>query len=131
MDGVARKEAGAGGAMAPAGPRLVVAVRPGDGLGFRLAGAEVEEVRPGDEAQAFRRLSGDPRAGVLAVEEELLRATPARALRRARERGLPVVLPFALPRRLGDEGLGRAYVAALIRRAVGYAVKLGGRGGVP
>jgi len=121
----------AAGRQAAGGPRLVVAVRPGDALGFRLAGAEVEEVGRGDEAQVFRRLSADPRAGVLAVEEELLRAVPARALRRARERGLPVILPFALPRSWGEEGRGRAYVAALIRRAVGYAVKLGGRGGEP
>jgi V/A-type H+-transporting ATPase subunit F len=127
----ARTAAGDGGAEGRAGPRLVVAVRPGDALGFRLAGAEVEEVRAGDEAQVFRRLAADPRAGVLAVEEELLRAVPPRALRRARERGVPVVIPFPLPRRIGDEGRGRAYVAALIRRAVGYAVKLGGRGGEP
>jgi V/A-type H+-transporting ATPase subunit F len=127
----ARAERGAVGGEAPAGPRLVVAVRPGDALGFRLAGGEVEEVRAGEEAQAFRRLAADPRAGVLAVEEELLRAVPPRSLRRARERGVPVVIPFALPRRWGEEGRGRAYVAALIRRAVGYAVKLGGRGGEP
>jgi V/A-type H+-transporting ATPase subunit F len=105
---------------------LAVAVRPRDGLGFRLAGVAVEEVPPGGEAAAFRRLLSDPRAGVLAVEEELLAAAPARLLRRARERGLPVILPFALPRRIGEEGRGRAWVAALIRRAIGYAVKLGG-----
>jgi V/A-type H+-transporting ATPase subunit F len=104
---------------------LAVAVRPGDALGFRLAGAAVEEVAAGDEAAAFRRLLSDARTGVLAVEEELLRAVPARLLRRAHEAGLPVILPFALPRRWGDAGRGRAYVAALIRRAVGYAVKLG------
>ncbi len=109
--------------------RLAVLVRPGDGLGFRLAGAPVEEIARGDEPAVVRRLLGDPGLGVLAVEEELLRAIPPRLLARARTRGLPVVLPFALPRRWGDEGRGRAYVAALIRRAVGYGVKLGGRGG--
>ncbi|HEX9051817.1 MAG TPA: V-type ATP synthase subunit F [Anaeromyxobacter sp.] len=107
---------------------LAVAVRPGDGLGFRLAGATVEEVPPGGEAAAFRRLVSDPHVGVLAVEEALLQAVPARVLRRVRERGLPVILPFALPRRLGEEGRGRAYVAALVRRAIGYGVKLGGGG---
>jgi V/A-type H+/Na+-transporting ATPase subunit F len=107
---------------------LAVAVRPGDALGFRLAGATVEEIEPGGEAQSFRRLLADARLGVLAVEEELLAAVPARVLGRVRERGLPVILPFALPRSLGEEGRGRAYVAALIRRAVGYGVKLGGRG---
>ena len=105
---------------------VAIAVRPGDGLGFRLAGVAVEEVPPGGETAAFRRLLSDPHAGVLAVEEELLQAAPARLVRRARERGLPVILPFALPRRIGEEGRGRAYVAALIRRAIGYGVKLGG-----
>jgi V/A-type H+-transporting ATPase subunit F len=120
------------GAAAEAGPLgLVVATRPGDGLGFRLAGAAVEEVAPGAEGAAFRRLLADPHAGVVAVEEELLREVPAALLRRARERGLPVVLPFALPRSVAEEGRGRAFVAALIRRAVGYAVKLGGGGGAP
>jgi V/A-type H+-transporting ATPase subunit F len=110
---------------------LVVAVRPGDALGFRLAGATVEEVAPGSELSTFRRLLADERTGVLAVEEDLLQAIPPHALRRARERGVPVILPFALPRTLGEEGRGRAYVAALIRRAVGYGVKLGGAGGAP
>jgi V/A-type H+-transporting ATPase subunit F len=109
----------------------VVAVRPGDALGFRLAGAAVEEIAPGEEAQVVRRLLSEPHVGVLAVEEDLLRAVPARTLGRARERGVPVVLQFALPRRWGDEGRGRAYVAALIRRAVGYGVKLGGAGEGP
>jgi V/A-type H+-transporting ATPase subunit F len=110
---------------------LAVAVRPGDALGFRLAGAAVEEVAPGAELQVFRRLLADEHLGVVAVEEELLRAVPEHLVKRARARGVPVILPFALPRRLGEEGRGRAYVAALIRRAVGYGVKLAGGGGGP
>jgi V/A-type H+-transporting ATPase subunit F len=114
--------------------RLAVLVRPGDALGFRLAGARVEEVQPGEEGTTFRALLAEEHLGVLAIEEDVVRGVPERLLRRARERGLPVVLPFALPRAWGDEGRGRAYVAALIRRAVGYGVKLGGGergGGVP
>ncbi len=109
--------------------RLAVVVRPGDGLGFRLAGVRTLEVERGAEAGAFRELLAEADLGVAAVEEDVLRAAPERLLQRARARGVPVVLPFALPRRWGEEGLGRAYVAALIRRAVGYAVKLGGPGG--
>lgn len=107
------------------GHRLLVLVRPGDALGFQLAGAEVVAVPAGAEGAELRRLLGDPRAGVLAVEERILAAAPAALLERARARGLPMLLPFALPDRLGGEGRGRAYVAALIRRAVGYGVKLG------
>ncbi|HET9554230.1 MAG TPA: V-type ATP synthase subunit F [Anaeromyxobacteraceae bacterium] len=106
-------------------------MRPGDALGFRLAGAEVREVAPGEEAVAFRALLGDARLGVVAVEEALLALAPPRLVARARARGLPVLLPFALPRRWGEAGRGQAWVAALIRRAVGYGVKLGAGGGAP
>ncbi|HEY6106976.1 MAG TPA: V-type ATP synthase subunit F [Anaeromyxobacteraceae bacterium] len=102
-----------------------VATRPGDGLGFRLAGAEVEEVAPGEEVARFRSLLSDPQLGVLAVESELLAAVPEALVRRAAARGLPVLLPFALPRRYAEPGRGEAYVAALIRRAIGYHIKLG------
>jgi V/A-type H+-transporting ATPase subunit F len=108
---------------------LVVVVRPGHALGFRLAGAAVEEIAPGAEGAALRRLVADPGLGVLAVEDEVLRATPARILARARQAAVPVLLPFDLPARLGDRRRGGDYVAALVRRAVGYAVKLGARGG--
>ena len=111
--------------------RAAVAVRPGDDLGFRLAGADVREIPEGDEATAFRALLSDPRLGVLCVEEALLAAAPPRLLARARARGLPVLLPFALPRRWGEAGRGQAWVAALIRRAVGYGVKLGSAGPGP
>jgi V/A-type H+/Na+-transporting ATPase subunit F len=99
--------------------------RPGDGLGFRLAGAVVEEVAPGEEAARFRSLLAEPRLAVLAVEEEILAALPEALVRRAAARGLPVLLPFALPRRFAEPGRGEAYVAALIRRAIGYHIKLG------
>lgn len=111
--------------------RLVVAVRPGDALGFRLAGAEVREVAPGEEPGALRALLSDPGVGVAAVEEALLAAAPPALLERARRRGLPVLLPFALPRLHGEPGRGEAWVAALVRRAVGYGVKLGSAGGGP
>lgn len=122
----------------PAGParglRLAVVVRPGDALGFRLAGAPVDEVAPGDALAVLRRLLADPAVGVVAIDEALLAAVPAHVVQRARARGLPVLLPFAIPRRRADAGRGRDYVAALIRRAIGYAVKLGGareEGGAP
>jgi V/A-type H+/Na+-transporting ATPase subunit F len=105
--------------------RFEVATRPGDALGFRLAGVTVTEVPPGEEARTLRELVARPDLGVLAVEEEVLREAPEDVLRREREGTLPVLLPFALPRRFTETGRGRDYVAALIRRAVGYHVKLG------
>jgi V/A-type H+-transporting ATPase subunit F len=119
----------------PGALRLAVAVRAVDALGFRLAGAEVREVAAGEEAVALKALLGDPALGVIAVEEGLLALTPPGLLERARRRGLPVLLPFSLPRTWGGAGRGEAWVAALVRRAVGYGVRLGaapgGRGSGP
>ena len=103
---------------------LVVVVHQGDGLGLRLTGVEVEEVAPGCEEATLLALRSRPGLGVLAVEEGVLAAFEPRA--RRRDAGLPVVIPFTLPRRWAEPGHGRELVAALVRRAVGYHVKLGG-----
>jgi V/A-type H+-transporting ATPase subunit F len=112
---------------ARARPTLRVVTRPGEATGFGLAGVAVEEVGPGEEVPRLRALLADPAIAVLAVETGVLAEVPEPLLRRAAERGLPVVLPFTLPRRLSEAAAGRAYVAALIRRAIGYHVKLEGR----
>ncbi len=107
--------------------KLAVAVPVGRGLGFRLAGVPVIEVERGGEAAAMRELCKTPGLGVVLVEEDVLGAAAGEGSRRDCGTGLPVVVPFSLPHRLTEEGRGRAFIAALVRRAVGYHVKLGGR----
>jgi V/A-type H+-transporting ATPase subunit F len=102
---------------------LRVVTRPGEGAGFRLAGVPVEEVEVGDEAARFRELTADPSLGVLAIETRVFEEVPEALARQVSARPFPVVLPFTLPR-AAETGGGRAYVAALIRRAIGYHVKL-------
>jgi V/A-type H+-transporting ATPase subunit F len=101
-----------------------VVTRPGEGLGFRLAGVPVEEVAEGSESERFAALLADPGAGVIAVEENLLGRVPASLLERANREGIPILLPFALPRRWEEAGQGERYISALIRRAIGYHVKI-------
>lgn len=107
---------------------LRLLTRPGLGLGFRLAGLDVAEVAAGAEGAALRAAGADPTLGVVAVDEAILAAAPAHVLARLRARGAPVVL--SLP--LGDVGHGAGgEVARLLRRALGYAVRLGEGGGRP
>jgi vacuolar-type H+-ATPase subunit F/Vma7 len=101
-----------------------VATRPGDGLGFRLAGAAVEEIDQGQAAERFRTLLADPSLGVLAVEQTLLEQVPQPLLEKIGREGLPVLLPFAFPRRSKEAGGGERYAATLIRRAIGYHVMI-------
>jgi len=101
-----------------------VVTRPGDGLGFRLAGVPVEELAEGEEAQRFKALVADASLGVLAVEDALMRRLPEPLLDRIGREGIPVLLPFTLPRRWAEAARGEQYVATLMRRAIGYHVKI-------
>jgi V/A-type H+/Na+-transporting ATPase subunit F len=121
----ASKAEGSGNAPRGSSRGFRVVARPGDGLGFRLAGIQVEEVAPGEELKRVAALVADPSLSVLAVEDDVMRNVPESALRRTGAQGLPVILPFQLPRRWGEAPRGEAYVAALIRRAIGYHIKLG------
>ncbi len=103
--------------------KLVVAVPAGDALGFRLAGVQVVEVERGHEEAALRGLRAMPGVGVVAVEASLLAAAEGGS---RPDPGLPVFIPFTLPRRFTEARGGEAFIAALVRRAVGYHVKLGG-----
>lgn len=101
-----------------------VVTRPGEGLGFRLAGATVAEVEEGDVAERFKVLLGEPGLGVVAVEQKLLERVPETLLQKVGREGLPVLLPFAFPGRWEEAARGEEYVATLIRRAIGYHVKI-------
>jgi V/A-type H+-transporting ATPase subunit F len=104
--------------------RLKVVTRPGASLGFRLAGVPAEEV---DESRAGERLAAllaEPDLGLLAVDEDLLKLAPQRLLATIGRKGVPVVLPFAVPGRWTEKPGGEPYVAELIRRAIGYHIKI-------
>jgi V/A-type H+-transporting ATPase subunit F len=101
-----------------------VITRRGEGLGFTLAGVPVEEVEEEAVAERLKALLDDPGLGVVAVEEGLLRRIPEHLLQRVDRRGIPVLLPFALPKRWKEAGWGEEYVARVIRQAIGYHVKI-------
>jgi V/A-type H+-transporting ATPase subunit F len=103
---------------------VAVAVRPDDALGFRLAGARVEEIAPGEEEPRLAPLLASDVVGVLAIDEDVLAQVPAPLLERAARTGLPVLFPFAVPRRLAEPGHAESYVGLLVRRAIGYHVRL-------
>jgi V/A-type H+-transporting ATPase subunit F len=104
--------------------RFKVVTSPGAELGFRLAGVPVEAVDEKIAAERISALLAEPDLGVLAVEEELLRRTPERLLAKVARKGMPVVLPFTFPKHWGEGGGGETYVAELVRRAIGYHIKI-------
>ena len=105
--------------------RVVALCSPPLSTGFRLAGVDVVEAT--DAVMAEQKLSAlnqQRDIGIVLVDQELsARFAPAaqRALTRA---ALPIVVPF--PSRLWahEPSSAEAYIAEILRHAIGYRVRL-------
>jgi len=104
--------------------RVGVIADPVATVGFRLAGLKPRVVESAEgAAAALDEMLRDPRWGVILVQEDLMPSPEPGSAQRASS-GLPILVPFPSPgleRTLGD---AEAYVAELLRRAVGYRVRL-------
>jgi vacuolar-type H+-ATPase subunit F/Vma7 len=103
-----------------------VLCRPAIAAGFRLAGLRPRTAD--DAADGARRLSAlldDPDAGVVLVEEDFYAALPETDRRALARRPLPMVVPFPLPSWAPAAATPEAFIAELLRRAIGYRVRLG------
>lgn len=104
--------------------RVRVLCRPAVAPGFRLAGVDASEARDGESAAAvLSDLRKDPEVGVVLVQDDLHETLPPELLAAMEREALPIVAPFPGPvpeARPTAEG----YVVDLLRRAIGYRVKL-------
>lgn len=95
------------------------------GLGYRLAGVDVREAAtPEEMGRQAEALAGDPGARLVILDEEMFRGLPRALQRRLEENRSPVFVPVpSLPVRRGALR-PEEYVARLMRRAVGYQVRI-------
>ncbi len=106
----------------------VAAILPAElASGFALTGLEVipvEDVAAGREA--LLEAAGKPEYGLLIVEEGLLEAMEPRAREALLARNAPLIvsIPGELRWSAAAPQQGDDYVAALIRRAVGYQLNI-------
>lgn len=91
--------------------------------GFTLAGLRARASGPADATEALEQLSAEPRTGVVLVQSDLYDAAAGPALRRLERRSIPVLLPFPGPRWTARPS-AEEYVIELLRRAIGYRVRL-------
>ena len=106
--------------------RVRVLCRPAIAAGFRLAGMRPEVAD--DAAEGARRLTAvleDPEVGVVLAEEDFYAALPEAERRALARRPLPMVVPFPLPSWTAAAATPEAFIAELLRRAIGYRVRLG------
>jgi len=95
------------------------------GLGYRLAGVDVREAStPEEMGRQARSLSLDPGVRLVIMDEELFRGLPQTFQRKLEESRSPLFVPVpSLPLRKGALR-PEEYVARLIRRAVGYQIRI-------
>jgi vacuolar-type H+-ATPase subunit F/Vma7 len=105
---------------------VLVLCRPAIAAGFRLAGFHpVEAENAAEGARRLAALLDEQDAGVVLVQEDFYAALPGTERRGLARRSLPLVVPFPAPTPTpAAEGLD-AFIADLLRQAIGYRVRLG------
>jgi V/A-type H+-transporting ATPase subunit F len=101
----------------------IVVITPPDAThGFALAGVRQLNATADTTPAALHELSRDPATGVVIIDERLVSRPLREQIRVLEERwpGLVVVLPAPLRAKVAEED----YVLQLIRRAIGYQVRL-------
>ena len=89
--------------------------------GFLLAGiVPIEADGPSDVATQLRSAIASPDVGVILVQDDLLNEET----NVPRSSALPMIVPFPGPRSLEATESPAAYVAEILRRAIGYRVRL-------
>ena len=91
--------------------------------GFELASLRPRVSTPDGAEAALGEMSDEPNTGVILVQSDLYDAATGTTLRRLERQALPVLLPFPGPRWKARPS-PEEYVVELLRRAIGYRVRL-------
>uniref|UniRef100_A0A831UGV9 ATPase n=1 Tax=Geobacter metallireducens TaxID=28232 RepID=A0A831UGV9_GEOME len=103
--------------------RVVFLTPPDVRHGFSMAGVVHHTVAPEELEPLLRQLLADPDTGVVVVEERLLEGIDEERFREMERRWFGILLTLPVPRREKMEG-EEDYLERLIRRAIGYHVRL-------
>lgn len=105
--------------------KLAVLTDPDTADGFRLAGVDVYEAETNEQARKIlAQLVDDDTSGIIAVNAEIMEAVDDRLQKKIDTIYRPIVisLPITEKLRVGEER--GAYLARLIRRAIGFDITL-------
>jgi len=105
--------------------KLIVLTDPDNADGFRLAGVDVEVVDSDDKVrEKLNRLLDDESSGIIAVNEHMMAAIDERTQKKIDSIYRPLVISLPLREKLAIGDDHRAYLARLIRRAIGFDITL-------
>lgn len=105
--------------------RVVALTDEDTALGFKLAGADVYVANNSAEVRrSLNNLLDDDSIGIVAVNEAMLTDIDERTQKRVDTVYRPIVIPLPIKEKLEKGEERRAYLAKLIRRAVGFDITL-------
>ena len=105
--------------------RLVAIAPPDSADGYRLAGIEVIETDSAEQASGeILRLLEDETLAMLLVSESLARAMDEKTVDVIEESSMPLVLVVPEPVAWEEISDQETYVGELIRRSIGYQIKI-------
>lgn len=101
--------------------KKIVFLTPEDArYGFTMGGAVQHSVAAAEAEAALREVLADPESGVVVVDERLVEGIGMERFREMERRWFGILLVLPAP----EGEAGEDYALALIRRALGYHVKL-------
>ena len=93
--------------------------------GYRLAGLTVDEIgNRSDTGERLAAAASDAGVGIILVEQPLLDAVPPAVRRAVDRRPLPIIVPIPAPNFTHAASAAESYIIELLRRAIGYRVRL-------
>jgi V/A-type H+-transporting ATPase subunit F len=104
---------------------LVVLTDPDNAGGFRLAGVDVVVAETITEARALlASMLDDDETGIIAINERLTEAIDERMAKKIESIYRPIVVSLPIREKLEVASDHQAYLARLIRRAIGFDITL-------
>lgn len=105
--------------------KLIVLTDPDNADGFRLAGVDVQVIdHPDRIRERLNELLDDEDSGIIAVNEQLMAAVDERTQKKIDSIYRPLVISLPIKETLAFGEDHRAYLARLIRRAIGFDITL-------
>jgi V/A-type H+/Na+-transporting ATPase subunit F len=105
--------------------RIVAVLDEETALGFRLSGVEVRKADSESELrERIEALMNEKDIRIVIVDEETFRRLPEKLERRLEHSTAPLFLPIPTVKVWRGEVRPEEYAARLIRRAIGYQVKI-------
>ncbi len=105
--------------------KLIVLTDPESAYGFKLAGVEVQEAFNGEDARKkLISLINDDTSGIVAINEDFMNVVDERTKAKIDSIYRPIVVSIPSKKKLQMTEDRRQYLAGLIRRAIGFDIRL-------